>query len=55
MILQAIDTFETLLINKGNIKEVYFTEHLAWWSRINPMLKRARRLSKFINMDNIYF
>ena len=28
LILTAIETFESLLIRRGNIKEVYFDEHL---------------------------
>jgi hypothetical protein len=55
MILEAIDIFEDLLIRKGNIKVAFFDEHVPYWARQIPFLKKAKRQSKFINMDNIYF
>ena len=55
MILEAIDTFESLLIRRGRIKEVYFDEHFSNELRDLPILRRVRRLSKFINMDSIFY
>lgn len=43
MILEAIDIFEDLLIRKGNIKEAFFDEHVPFWARQIPFLKKAKR------------
>lgn len=44
-----------MLIKKAGIKEAFFDEHIPYWSRQIPNLKKAKRMVKFINMDNIYF
>jgi hypothetical protein len=43
MILEAIDTFEDLLIRKGNIKVAFFDEHVPFWAKQIPWLKKAKR------------
>ena len=43
MILEAIDIFEDLLIRKGNIKVAFFDEHVPYWARQIPFLKKAKR------------
>ena len=55
MIIGAIEKFEALLIKEGNIKEAYFDEHLSHHERVIPFLKKAKRISKFIDMNNIYY
>jgi hypothetical protein len=55
LILEAIDTFEELLIKEAKIKVEYFDEHLPFWAQQIPWLKKAKRQSKFINFDSIYF
>jgi hypothetical protein len=55
MILESIDIFEDLLVKKGNIKQAFFDEHVPFWAKQIPFLFKAKRQSKFINMDNIYF
>ena len=43
MIREAIDIFEDLLIRKGNIKVAFFDEHVPYWARQIPFLKKAKR------------
>lgn len=43
MILESIDTFEDLLIKKGDIKVAFFDEHVPYWARQIPFLKKAKR------------
>ena len=55
MILEAIDVFEKMLINKANINEILLDEHFPYHMRLIPWYRQAKRMSKFINMDSIYF
>lgn len=55
LILESIKTFEQMLIDQGEIKEAFFDEHLASQERLVPFLRKAKRLAKFIDMNNIYF
>lgn len=55
LLLEASSVFEEVLIKKANIKEAFFDEHIPFWSRQIPNLKKAKRMVKFINMDNIYY
>tara|TARA_B110001450_G_scaffold253224_1_gene276297 strand:+ start:659 stop:892 length:234 start_codon:yes stop_codon:yes gene_type:complete len=61
LMLEAIDSLEELLINEGKIEFEYL-------DRINkdnfgvpkssmhiPWLRKAKRQSKFINFDSVYF
>ena len=43
MILESIDTFEELLVRKGNIKQAFFDEHVPFWARQIPFLFKAKR------------
>ena len=55
MILEAIDIFETVLVQKADIKEAFFDEHFPYHIRLIPWYRKAKRMSKFIGMDQIYF
>lgn len=55
LVLESIQTFEKLLIDQGEVKEAFFDEHLASQERLVPFLRKAKRLAKFIDMNNIYF
>jgi len=55
LVLESIQTFEKLLIDHGEVKEAFFDEHLASQERLVPFLRKAKRLAKFIDMNNIYF
>jgi len=55
LILEAIDIFEEVLIKEAKIKVAFFDEHLPFWARQIPWLRKAKRQSKFINMDSIYY
>jgi len=55
LILESMQLFEKVLIEHGEIKEAFFDEHLASQERLVPFLKKAKRLAKFIDMNNIYF
>ena len=55
LILEAIDIFETVVIEKAGIKEAFFDEHFPYHIRFIPWYRKAKRMSKFIGMDQIYF
>ncbi len=55
LILKSIEIFERVLIDHGDIKETFFDEHLASQERVVPFLRKAKRLAKFIDLNNIYF
>lgn len=55
IILKAYETFEKLMVSDGNIKETYFEEHVPFRLRKIPGLVQAKRMQKFLDMDNIYF
>lgn len=55
MVLTSIETFERVLIEKGGIKEAFFDEHFPEHMAKVPWLRKLKRMSKFIDMDNIYF
>ena len=55
LLLEASSIFEEMLISKAGIKEAFFDEHIPYWSRQIPNLKKAKRMVKFINMDNVYY
>lgn len=55
IILKAYETFEKLMVSDGNIRETYFEEHVPFRLRKIPGLLQAKRMQKFLDMDNIYF
>jgi len=56
LILKAITLFEKVMIEKGNIKEAYFTDNIPKLAKVSyPFLVKAYRMRKFIDMDSIYF
>mmetsp|Transcript_3204 Transcript_3204/g.5347 ORF Transcript_3204/g.5347 Transcript_3204/m.5347 type:complete len:149 (-) Transcript_3204:478-924(-) len=44
-----------MLIDKGEIKEVFFDEHFSTHIRRVPMYRKIKRMSKFVDLDSIYF
>jgi len=55
VILAAIQTFETLMVEDGGIKDAFFEEHVPYYSRKIPHLRVAKRMQKFLNMDSMYY
>ena len=55
LILAAIQTFETLMVEEGDIKDAFFEEHVPYHARKMPNLRVAKRMQKFLSMDNIYY
>lgn len=55
LVVEAINRFEQLMIKEAGIKEVWFDEHLSHHERIVPFLRKAKRIAKFIDLDNIYY
>ena len=53
--MKSIEIFERVLIDHGDVKETFFDEHLASQERVVPFLRKAKRLAKFIDLNNIYF
>ena len=43
LILESIDIFEQILIEEAKIKVAFFDEHLPFWARQIPWLKKAKR------------
>ena len=55
VVLSALKKFESFLIEKGEIVEVFFDDHVPYDARQIPHLLEAKRLMKFIDSDSIYF
>lgn len=55
VILEAMQTFETFLIETGKIREVFFTDKVPYDARFVPQLMKAKRMMNFLDMDSIYF
>lgn len=55
LILEAIQIFETLMVEEGEIKDAFFEEHVPYHARKIPHLRVAKRMQKFLSMDSIYF
>jgi len=55
LILAAAQTFETLMVEEGDIKDAFFEEHVPFLQRKIPHLRVAKRIQKFLNMDSVYF
>lgn len=55
LILEAIQTFESLMVSEGDIKDAFFEEHVPYHARKIPSLRVAKRMQKFLSMDSIYF
>lgn len=55
VILAAIQTFETLMVDDGEIKDAFFEEHVPYHARKIPHLRVAKRMQKFMGMDSVYY
>lgn len=55
VILAAIQTFESLMIDDGEIKDAFFEEHVPYPARKIPDLRIAKRMQKFLGLDSVYF
>ena len=43
------------MVEEGDIKDAFFEEHVPYHARKIPSLRVAKRMQKFISMDNIYY
>lgn len=55
MMLSAFKTFETMLLEKAHIREAWFSDHIPKLMKDVPYLNEAKRMYKWLDMDNIYF
>lgn len=43
------------MVEKGDIKDAFFEEHVPYHARKFPNLRVAKRIQKILSMDSIYF